>query len=137
MFAVPESDPRLKNKAEVLGLLLRPAGAEPVASHRALALSVEFLRRNPVHQRSFAGRELVVVTSPDGANRAYDAGGTRFARVERNGRRVIDERGLGWEVAEDGLLPDGRDEAHKVRLPARRAFWFGWHAQFPDTELVQ
>jgi len=23
------------------------------------------------------------------------------------------------------------------RVPARRAFWFGWHAQFPDTELIR
>jgi hypothetical protein len=136
MFAVPGEDERLKNKAEVLALVLRPPGAARDAPRRALALSVEFLRKNPVYQRSFAGRELVVVTTRDGANRAYDAGGTRFARLERGGR-VIDERGLSWEVAEEGLLPDGRDEAHKPRLPARRAFWFGWHAQFPDTELVR
>jgi hypothetical protein len=23
------------------------------------------------------------------------------------------------------------------RLPAHRAFWFGWHAAFPQTQLVK
>jgi hypothetical protein len=25
----------------------------------------------------------------------------------------------------------------RPRVPARRAFWFGWFAQFPETELVK
>jgi len=35
-------------------------------------------------------------------------------------------------------VPEGEGGAAPLaRLPARRAFWFGWFAQFPDTELVR
>jgi len=137
MFEVPATDARLRSKAEVLTLLLRPGGAAEAAAPRALALSAEFLRKNPVHQRSFAGHDLVVLTSPGGANRVYAADGTRFVRLDSGGRLAVDERGLSWEVREEALIPGGRDEPHKRRIPARRAFWFGWYAQFPETELVK
>ena len=32
---------------------------------------------------------------------------------------------------------EATDASPKTRLPARRVFWFAWHAQFPDTELVK
>jgi hypothetical protein len=137
MFEVPEPDDRLKNKAEVLALLLRPAGAAPGTPRRALAVAADFLKRRPVYSLSFAGHELVVLTSSDGANRVYAAGETRFVRLAEGGRAVIDGRGLAWQVEEGALLPNGRDESHKPRVAARRAFWFGWHAQFPETVLVK
>lgn len=136
MFEVPPTDDRLRNKAEVLALRLRPAG-ERTGKRLPLAVSVEFLRKNPVHQRAFAGHDLVIVTSEDGANRVYAAGGTRFVRLAADKRHVIDERGESWQITEGALLPDGRDEASRRRVPAQRAFWFGWRAQFPDTELVK
>jgi len=81
MFEIPGRDDRLKNKAEVLALALPPVGAAPGTPGRPLAISVEFLRRNPVHHLTFAGRELVVVTSAAGANRVYaPASGVRFVR---------------------------------------------------------
>lgn len=137
IFEVPRTDERLKSKAEVLTLLLRPAGAGRQAERRPLALSQEFLKKKPVHQLSFAGHDLVVVTSPDGANRVYAAAGTRFARIAADGRHLVDESGHTWEIGEDALSPDGRDEPARWRIPARRAFWFGWYAQFPETELVK
>ena len=70
MFGVPKLDKRLKNKDEVLTLLLRPKGAAPDAERKALALSARFLN---IHHVSFAGHDLVVVTSKKGANRVYDA----------------------------------------------------------------
>jgi hypothetical protein len=137
MFEVPRNDPRLKNKAEVLTLLLRPAGAPREAERKALAVAVDLLRKRPVLHASFAGHELVVVTTEAGANRVYDAGGVRFDRIATDGKQLIDDRGQPWQITEDALIPDGRDEATRRRLPARRAFWFGWHAQFPDTELLK
>lgn len=136
MFGIPDRDDRLKNKDEVLTLLLRPRGEGPPAERRALALSARFLSRNPVHHLSFAGHDLVVVTSPEGANRVFDAGGRRFAR-RRSGDEIEDAEGRRWRVTEAALVGPGPDGARLPRLPARRAFWFGWHAQFPDTELVK
>jgi hypothetical protein len=137
MFEVPRKDPRLKNKAEVLTLLLRPAGAPREAPRKALAIAADHLRKHPLFHARFADHELVVVTTEGGANRVYDAGGVRFQRIATDGKTLIDERGQPWQITEDALLPDGRDESARRRLPARRAFWFGWYAQFPDTELVK
>jgi hypothetical protein len=137
MFEVPKTDARLKNKAEVLALLLRPAGAPREAPRKALAVSVELLRKRPVMHTSFAGHELVIVSTEGGANRVYDAGEVRFDRVAADGKHLIDQRSQPWQITEDALVPDGRDEATRRRLAARRAFWFGWFAQFPDTELVK
>jgi hypothetical protein len=135
MFDVPRTDERLKNKAEVLTLLLRPPGSGPGDPRHALAISAAFLKRNRVHHVSFAGYELVVVTSPAGANRVYHiAAGRRFTL--RPDGRLEDAQGGRWLAAEDALVsePDGE---RAPRLPAQCAFWFGWYAQFPDTELVR
>jgi hypothetical protein len=135
MFEVPRTDPRLRNKDEVLGLLLRPAGAGSDASRRALALSAAFLERHPLHPQSFAGHDLVVVTSPEGANRAYETGGTEFTREVADGG-LEDTGGGRWRITEDALVHETTGE-RRARVPARRAFWFGWYAQFPETELVK
>jgi hypothetical protein len=137
MFGVPRLDDRLDNKQEVLALSLRPRGAEPEA-RMALAISSDFLEReaNRLHQRSFAGHELVVVTSDAGANRVYDAGSVRFVERLAQGDRLRDADGRRWSVTEAALIPEGGSAAPLPRVVARRAFWFGWFAQYPDTELV-
>lgn len=136
MFEVPKGDGRLKNKAEVLTLLLRPAGAPAAGERKALALSAEFLRKNAVHHLSFAGHELVVVTSPEGANRVYATNDVRFARRHPDGH-LEDRDGGSWRLTEDALVPAASVRSPLPRVPARRAFWFGWYAQYPDTELVK
>jgi hypothetical protein len=132
MFEVPKADRRLKDKAEVLTLLLAPPGGE---GRLPLAFSAEFLRKNPVHSLRFAGRDLVVVTSPEGANRVYESGPVRFRRRLPDGR-LEDAEGGRWGVTEEALVREGGGE-RRTRVPARRAFWFGWHAQFPETELIR
>jgi Protein of unknown function (DUF3179) len=134
MFEVPRTDDRLKNKDEVLALLLAPAG-HPEGERRALAIAEKLLRKDRVRHLSFAGHDLVVVTSRDGAHRVY-AGGIRF--IEQDGAgRVRDDRGRLWIVTEDALVPEPGGPGPQPRVPARRAFWFGWSAQFPETELVR
>lgn len=135
MFGVPRADDRLKNKDEVLALLVRPPGAGPDAARKPLAFSVRYLAKNPVHHVSFAGRDLVVITSPKGANRVYDAGPHRFLRL--TGGAVEDTEGRRWRVREGALVSEDQAVPSRPRLAARRAFWFGWYAQFPDTELVK
>jgi hypothetical protein len=138
MFDVPKLDERLKNKAPVLALRLRPAGSGGQGDLQALALSAKFLEKkeNRVFHKSFAGHELVVVTSPDGANRVYDAGPTRFVKQEKDGR-LRDAAGGIWRLTEAELVPEGGEAPPRPRLPARRVFWFAWQAMFPDTELVK
>ena len=133
MFPVSRSDDRLSNKEEVLVLRLDdPArGGAPAP----LAITARFLGRNRVYHHELAGRRLVVVTSEEGANRVYDAGDVRFARHLGPGR-IADEAGRAWRVVEAALLREDDASEQRPRVPAHRAFWFGWYAQFPDTALI-
>jgi len=138
MFEVPRTDQRLPNKAEILALLLPPAGGASPGERQALAVSIRLLEREPVRRLAFGGHDLVVITSPGGANRVYDAGGIEFTRLLPDGK-VADAMGGAWRVTEEALVPPAGSgaAAPRPRIPAWRAFWFGWHAQFPETELVQ
>lgn len=133
MFPVSRADDRLANKEEVL--VLRLADPARPGERAPLAVSARFLSRNPVYHHELAGRRLVVVTSGEGANRVYDAGDVRFARL-LGPRRLADEAGRTWRVAEDELVREDDPGVQRPRVAAHRAFWFGWYAQFPDTALV-
>ncbi len=135
MFGVPKMDKRLKNKDEVLSILLRPKGSGLGEERKALALSAKFLKKNRLHYLAFAGYDLVVVTSPKGANRVYDAGRRRFVKQNSQGE-LVDDEGLQWKLTEDALVPVDSSAEPLTRVAARRAFWFGWYAQFPDTDLI-
>jgi hypothetical protein len=130
MFEVPRADTRLKNKAEVL--VLRPDiignNAPPVA------IAVERLQRERVFQFDAGGRGFVVVTSKAGANMVFDRGGQRFAAAAADAS-LRDAAGRRWNVTADGLV--GSAGERLLRIPAHRAFWFGWVAQYPRTELYK
>ena len=132
MFAVSRRDARLRNKEEVL--VLRLPDPERPGELLPLAVTARFLLRNRVSQHEFAGRNLVIVTSEQGANRVYDAGDVRFERLDDV--QVLDEAGRAWQVSEDALVLEDDAGVRLMRVPAQRAFWFGWYAQFPDTELI-
>lgn len=129
MFGVPHRDRRLRNKAEVL--VVRSDGFRA----RPLAIAAERLRREPVLHVEVAGDRFVVLTTPAGANRVYEAGAITFSRWA--GPAVVDGQGRRWEVGDEELrLADGA-EAALARVPAHRVFWFAWFAQYPDTDLIK
>jgi hypothetical protein len=131
MFQVQARDDRLDNKDEVVALFLDdPAGG----ARHPVALSADFLEDRPVFQAEVAGVPFVVVTSPDGANRVYGTSGQQFER-RLDDLRVADTDGRVWQVTEDELVAEDDATRRLARLPANRAFWFGWYAQFPETEL--
>ena len=134
MFQVSSTDTRLMNKDEVLVMLLDDQSL--VGRRRPVAIAASFLQRNRVFHRTFAGRNLAVVTSAQGANRVYDAEDVRFVR-HLDEQWVADQMGRAWRITEDALALDDDPSVRRVRVPAQRAFWFGWYAQFPGTELVQ
>lgn len=127
MFEVPLRDARLANKAEVLGLLPAADGGEP------LAIDAAFLRTHPVHHERLGGSAVVIVTDASGANRVYASTGLHFDRYDGD-RTLTGADGRAWQLHEDALRSDGRT---LPRVPAHRAFWFGWHAAFPHTRLVK
>lgn len=127
MFTVPQLDGRLKNKAEVLALRFGGDVARPTA------ISAALLKKTPVFQGRIGAQDYVVLTDASGANRVFAAGGRKFLGIA--GDRVVDEQGRRWRVSEPALVGEGGEEL--ARLPAHRAFWFGWFAAFPDTELLK
>ncbi len=87
------------------------------------------------------GRVTVEGTSLRVGEVSYDSGGEVRAFV-RDGRQfatgpepdlVLDQDGDQWSVTEAGLIgPDGETAP---RLNGHLAYWFGWFAFFPNTQL--
>jgi hypothetical protein len=128
MFNVPKVDDRLPNKAEVLALR---TGGPP---EDQLAIAADFLAQRPVYHDRIGREAFVVLTDKGGANRVYATGSVNFASWD--GDRVArDQQGHTWQVHEDGLVGTGNQKL--ARLPAHRAFWFGWYSQYPATRLVR
>ena len=128
MFNTPFKDQRLKNKREILGLRF------PAAPNQQLAIDAAFLSENPIYKSKIGLQQFVVVTDQTGANRVFDTKGVEFKDYDGD-RGLKDDAGVAWILSEDQLLAaDGRTLS---RLPAHRAFWFGWQAAFPETQLVK
>jgi hypothetical protein len=125
MFPVPFDDRRLKNKQEVLALLI---------DGEAVAFDTSFLAKNPLHRDTAASLSIVILTNKSGANRVYNTGTTVFSKWDRE-LSLTDDRGREWTITEDALV--GPSGERLDRVAAHRAFWFGWHAQFPDTRLIR
>ena len=126
MFTVPELDRRLRNKAEVLALLL--------GDGQPLAISAKYLDKHRIYHDRQGGVDFVVLTDRSGANRVYETGGRRFATWDDD-RTAVDADGVAWTLHEDHL--ESAEGTALARLPAHRAFWFGWYAAYPDTRLVR
>ena len=136
MFDVRRTDGRLRNKAEVL--VVREAGSlgAPDDAHEPLAIDIDYLQKNPVYHFTYNGRRLVVVTSDDGANRVYAAGDRTFVGTAAE-TGLFDQTGRAWSVTEDSLEAGFDPRLRLPRVPAHRAFWFGWFAQHPQTRLIR
>ena len=133
MFTVPQLDDRLLNKDEVFIVRRNVISAENGEKTKPLAISAKFLKENPVYHDQLGNLNFVVITDETGANRAYETN-ERFLRLDASGK-AVDQQGEAWVIGEADLThADGRKAA---RLPAHRAFWFGWQAVYPDTRLVK
>ena len=136
------ADPRaLKNKAEVLAVRPPPGAAGELGDGggaRPLAIAAAFLDDRRVYHDAVGGVRFVVVTDASG-NRVYRTGGATFRAAETNRAAGPDEledaAGARWRVTEEALVESPGDR-RLPRLPAHRAFWFGWRAAFPNTRLV-
>ncbi|MDQ3070979.1 MAG: DUF3179 domain-containing protein [Acidobacteriota bacterium] len=130
MFEVPTNDTRLKNKAEVLVLRAETLGKDA----KPVAIAVDLLRRKPVYAFDAGERRFVVVTSPGGANVVYERGTHSFA-PQRADDGIRGTDGRRWRTLPDALVSETGERL--ARVPAHRAFWFGWISQHPDTVLYK
>lgn len=127
MFNVPKLDKRLKNKDEVLGLLFSKYPQKP------LAISVDFLSDHPVYHKQIGDLNFVVLTDSTGAARVYETKGLKFRDWDQ-ASTVTDVNGKKWVLSESKLTSSDGNEL--FRLPAHRAFWFGWYGAYSNTELI-
>jgi hypothetical protein len=127
MFSISTSDSRLNNKDEILALTF------PEYSEDTMAIAASFLQDKPVYANRLGSVEFVVLTDSSGANRVYEAKNHRFVKYDQD-VSLIDSEGMKWKLSEDRLKSG---DLTLARLPAHRAFWFGWHSAFPDTQLIR
>ena len=63
MFSVPKLDARLSHKAQVIALRVE---------NEQLAISADFLAKNPVYSDKLGEKKILVLTDASGANRVYE-----------------------------------------------------------------
>jgi len=125
MFPVPELDDRLPNKAPVLALR---------HDDLQLAIDTEYLRTHDVYHDELGELRFVVLTDESGACRVFESAGMEFTKWDGKSS-VKSSDGATWTLTEDALVDES---GHRLeRIPAHRAFWFGWFAQYPETRLVK
>jgi hypothetical protein len=78
-------------------------------------------------------RNQVAVRGLIGETRAYERGAQRFRGATRDS--LLDERGQPWKITEEALV--GPRGERLPRLAGELAYWFGWFAFFPKTELYR
>jgi Protein of unknown function (DUF3179) len=132
--AGPRNPRGLDGRAEVFALRL---------GRLVKAYEMDALLRERVVNDRLGEHGLVVVADPEsGAARAYRSGGRTFAAGARPDE-LVDGTGVRWTAGDEALAPAG-PEAISVdplerleRIPGHQAFWFGWYAFFPDSELYR
>jgi len=127
MFTVPKLDKRLKNKDEVLGIVFIEHPDMP------FAVSSSYLFKNSIYHNNIGNKEFVVLTDKSGASRVYESKGKKFKEWDQQ-YSVKDSKNTKWTLSESKL--ESTDGEILYRLPAHRAFWFGWFSAYPQTQLV-
>ena len=129
MFNTPFADKRLKNKQEVLALRF------PASPKQQLAIDTAFLNKNPLYKNNVGRQKLLILTDRSGANRVYDPKSVDFISYDRDST-LTDKQGRRWVLSENDLTEE-RTGQRLPALPYHRAFWFGWHATYPETRLIK
>ena len=128
MFQVPVQDRRLNNKDEVLALVF------PQYPDQPLAIAASYLKKHGIYQDTVGDISFVVFTDSSGANRVYQAQALKFTDWDGDST-IEDTSGTKWQLSEAQLLASDGRILH--RLPAHRAFWFGWFSAYSHTRLIQ
>lgn len=131
VFPAPDVSADLRPEDEVLGIRPGVARDEPPA-----AIATRGLGRRQVREVQAGGRRVVVTTGRDGAARVYAAPDAPLVR-QRGNRCVEDAAGRCWHADEDALVLAADPSLRTPRVPAARAFWLAWAAEYPDTVVVR
>ena len=126
MFPVSPRSGRLGTKEYVFALRL---GTE------AKAYPLEVLEKEPVVNDVLAGTNVVIVASSASRTaRAYERGAGRFRAGSEKAELIEEGSGQVWAIEEDALV--NRTTGQRLpRLPGHIAYWFGWYAFYPTTQV--
>ena len=124
MFPVASIGDGLPIKEQVFGLTF---------NGEARAYPRPALTHEPVLNDTVGGQDVVIVTVAGGGSRAYGRSGLQFQAL--SGGPLQDELGREWKVFEDALQNTEDPSLRLDRLPSRDAYWFGWHAFYPHTDI--
>ena len=131
MFAVPKLErKKIKNKQSILAIRLQDDVNEP-----PVAISVKFLKKNPLYYYKIGRTNLLILTDRTGANRVYEIGDHSFIKYDRAENSIWDNEGEEWTIHEDHLKNDKGEILN--RFQTFNAFWFGWQAAYPNTVLIK
>ncbi len=100
------------------------------------AYPLELLKEEGITHDELGGEPIVLVTNrSSGAVRAYETKGRRFVFISKEGSNELGEEGgsARWKIAEDALVSSSGERL--ARIPGHKAFWFGWYAFYPTTEI--
>ena len=92
------------------------------------------LAKGLVHDQIGAAGLVLVADEESQSVRAYASGGRQFRRDEAG--NLIDDEGDVWNVRE-AALESGSGQPPLARVPGHVAYWFGWYAFYPDTEIYR
>ena len=132
MFPVGQRKDLLPTKAEVLGVIL---------NGQTKAYPLDSLAKEPVVNDTLGGTEIVLVTVPYAlAARVYERGPYNFLQKkafhdQRGDSILLDEMDREWSIEEDALVLIADPERRLPRVPTHVAYWFGWYASYPDTDV--
>ena len=124
MFPVAGIDEALPIKQQVFGLEFGGV---------ARAYPRDVLVQNSLVNDNVGGKDVVIVTVAGGGSRAYDSQGLQLQFSA--GGQFQSGDGRTWRLLEDALENTGDPSQRLPRLPSRDAYWFGWQAFYPHTEL--
>jgi len=124
MFPVWLRSDELKTKEVVFAMIV---------NGRPKAYPVATLKREGLTHDEVGGESIVLVTNRrSGAVRAYETFGRRFTDGG-DGQLIEEGKGTSWKVEEESLVAETGEKLY--RIAGHNAFWFGWFAFYPTTEI--
>ncbi len=126
-FPVWQKNDILERNDQVYALLVNgEAKAYPLAKLRTERLVHDTLGGLPI---------VLVVDGESGAVRAYERRGLTFRTPSAAPLSQLQAGdGSAWTMTEKGLVPEADGEM-LPRVPGHVAFWFGWYAFYPETDV--
>ena len=129
MFNTPIKDTKLRNKQEILAIRL------PDETDETIAIASNYLKRKTIFKHTINNQQFTVFTDKSGAHRVYLTQEFAFKAYDRKST-ITDIKGGLWNLTEDYL--EHKTTGQKLeRLHSFNAFWFGFKAAFPDTQLIK